>query len=123
VATISPGLLGILPVVGRPGRLSALGERPGRTVLDSSYCSTTNPKEVRMAEFVVNPHRFDPYKNFKFRVKWEGKYVAGVSSVSPLRRTTDVISYRTGSEPSLARKVPGRTNFDPITLERGVTHD
>jgi phage tail-like protein len=76
-----------------------------------------------MPEFVVNPHRFDPYKNFKFRVKWDGKYVAGISSVSPLRRTTEVISYRSGSEPSLAWKAPGRTEFDPITLERGVTHD
>jgi phage tail-like protein len=71
----------------------------------------------------VNPHRFDPYKNFKFRVKWDGRYVAGISSVSPLRRTTEVISYRTGSEPSLSRKAPGRTSFDPIILERGVTHD
>jgi phage tail-like protein len=76
-----------------------------------------------MPEFAVNPHRFDPYKNFKFRVKWEGRYVAGISSVSPLRRTIEVISYRTGSEPSLHRKAPGRTSFDPITLERGVTHD
>lgn len=76
-----------------------------------------------MAEFVVNPHRSDPYKNFKFRVKWEGRYVAGVSSMSPLRRTTEVIAYRTGSEPSISRKAPGRTRFDPITLRRGVTHD
>jgi phage tail-like protein len=76
-----------------------------------------------MPEFPVNPHRFDPYKNFKFRVKWDGKYVAGVSAVSPLRRTTEVISYRTGSEPSTSRKAPGRICFDPITLERGVTHD
>jgi phage tail-like protein len=76
-----------------------------------------------MAEFVVNPHRFDPYKNFKFRVKWEGRYVAGVSSITALRRTTEVITYRTGSEPSISRKVPGRTRFDPITLRRGVTHD
>jgi phage tail-like protein len=76
-----------------------------------------------MAEFVVNPHRFDPYKNFKFRVKWENRYVAGVASVTPLRRTTEVISYRTGSEPSVSRKAPGRTSFDPITLKRGVTHD
>jgi phage tail-like protein len=76
-----------------------------------------------MPEFTVNPHRTDPYKNFKFRVKWEGKYVAGVSSVSPLRRTTEVISFREGSEPSLIRKLPGRTSFEPITLERGVTHD
>jgi phage tail-like protein len=76
-----------------------------------------------MPEFPVNPHRFDPYKNFKFRVKWDGKYVAGVSAVSPLRRTTEVLTYRTGSEPSSSRKAPGRTSFDPITLERGVTHD
>jgi phage tail-like protein len=76
-----------------------------------------------MPEFPVNPHRFDPYKNFRFRVKWDGRYVAGVSSVSPLRRTTEVITYRSGSEPSLSRKAPGRTSFDPITLERGVTHD
>jgi phage tail-like protein len=76
-----------------------------------------------MPEFTVNPQRTDPYKNFKFRVKWEGRYVAGVSSVSPLRRTTEVISFREGSEPSLIRKLPGRTSFEPITLERGVTHD
>jgi phage tail-like protein len=76
-----------------------------------------------MPEFAVNPHRFDPYKNFKFRVKWDGRYVAGISSISPLRRTTEVILYRTGSEPSATRKAPGRSEFDPITLERGVTHD
>ena len=76
-----------------------------------------------MPEFTVNPHRTDPYKNFKFRVKWEGKYVAGISSVSPLRRTTEVMTYRIGSEPSLIRKLPGRIEFEPITLERGVTHD
>jgi phage tail-like protein len=76
-----------------------------------------------MPEFPVNPHRFDPYKNFKFRVKWDGKYVAGISAISPLRRTTEVILFRTGLEPSSTRKLPGRTEFEPITLERGVTHD
>jgi phage tail-like protein len=76
-----------------------------------------------MPEFSVNPHRFDPYKNFKFRVRWDGRYVAGVSHVSPLRRTIEVVTYRTGSEPSLSRKAPGRIGFDPIVLERGVTHD
>jgi phage tail-like protein len=76
-----------------------------------------------MPGFAVNPHRSDPYKNFKFRVKWDGKYVAGISSVSPLLRTTEVISHRSGSEPSLNREMPGRTKFEPITLERGVTHD
>jgi phage tail-like protein len=76
-----------------------------------------------MAQFTVNPHRFDPYKNFKFRVKWDGKYVAGVSKCSALRRTTEVVKHREGGEPSSSRKSPGRTEYEPITLERGVTHD
>ena len=76
-----------------------------------------------MAEFAVNPTRFDPYKNFKFRVKWDGHYVAGVSRVSALKRTTEVIEHREGGDPSTSRKSPGRTQFEPITLERGVTHD
>ena len=76
-----------------------------------------------MAEFTVNPQRFDPYKNFKFRVKWDGKYVAGVSKVSALKRTTEVVKHREGGDPSSTRKSPGRTEYDAITLERGVTHD
>jgi phage tail-like protein len=76
-----------------------------------------------MAEFPVNPTRLDPYKNFKFRVKWDGKYVAGVSKVSPLRRTTEVVTFRSGGDPSTSRKSPGRTEYDAITLERGVTND
>ena len=71
----------------------------------------------------VNARRPDPYKNFKFQVKWDGRYVAGVSKVSPLIRTTEVIDHRSGSDPSMPRKSPGRTSFEPITLERGVTHD
>ena len=76
-----------------------------------------------MAEFTVNPHRLDPYKNFKFRIKWDGRYVAGVSKISGLRRTTEVISHREGGDPSTSHKSPGRTEFDAIILERGVTHD
>ena len=76
-----------------------------------------------MAQFTVNPHRFDPYKNFKFRIKWDGRYVAGISKVSGLRRKTEVIVHREGGDPSTGRKSPGRSEFDPITLERGVTHD
>ncbi len=76
-----------------------------------------------MPEFTVNAQRFDPYKNFKFRVKWDGKYVAGVSKVSPLKRSTDVIEHREGGDPSTSRKSPGRTKYEAITLERGVTHD
>ena len=71
----------------------------------------------------MNPQRFDPYKNFKFRVKWDGRYVAGISKVSALKRTTDVVEHREGGDPSTSRKSPGRTKFDAITLERGVTHD
>ena len=76
-----------------------------------------------MAQFTVNPQRFDPYKNFKFRVKWDGKYVAGISKVSALKRTTEVIEHREGDDPSTSRKSPGRTKYEPITLERGVTQD
>ena len=76
-----------------------------------------------MAEFTVNAQRFDPYKNFKFRVKWDGQYVAGISKVSGLKRTTEVVEHREGGDPSTSRKSPGRTKNDAITLERGVTHD
>ena len=76
-----------------------------------------------MAEFTVNPHRHDPYKKFKFRVKWDGRIVAGVSKVSALKRTTEVIQHREGGDPSSARLSPGLTHFEPVTLERGVTHD
>ncbi len=76
-----------------------------------------------MAQFSVNPSRFDPYKNFKFRVKWDGRYVAGMSKVSALKRTTEVVKHREGGDPSSTRKSPGRTEFEAITLERGVTHD
>ena len=76
-----------------------------------------------MAEFTVNAQRFDPYKNFKFRVKWDGHYIAGISRISALRRTTEVVEHREGGDPSMWRKSPGLTKFEPITLERGVTHD
>ena len=76
-----------------------------------------------MAQFSVNGQRFDPYKNFKFRVKWDGRFVAGISKVSALKRSTDMVEHREGGDPSSTRKSPGRTKFDAITLDRGVTHD
>jgi phage tail-like protein len=76
-----------------------------------------------MAEFSVNTQRFDPYKNFKFKIKWDGKYVAGVSKCSALKRTTEVVKHREGGDPSSSRKSPGRTEYEALTLERGVTHD
>ena len=78
-----------------------------------------------MAQFTVNAQRFDPYKNFKFRVFFEGNAnpVAGVSKVGMLKRTTEVVKHRDGGDPSSSRKSPGRTEYEAITLERGVTHD
>lgn len=76
-----------------------------------------------MPQFTVNPTRLDPYKNFKFRVKWDGQYVAGLSKMSALRRTTEVIQHREGGEHSTSHKSPGRHNYEAITLERGLTHD
>ncbi len=76
-----------------------------------------------MAQFSVNAQRFDPYKNFKFRVKWDGRYVAGISKVGALTRSTEMVEHREGGDPSTSRKSPGRTKFEAITLERGVTHD
>ncbi len=76
-----------------------------------------------MAQFTVNPTRFDPYKQFKFRVKWDGRFIPGVCRVSELRRTTEIVEHREGGDPSTSRKSPGKTTFESITLERGRTHD
>jgi phage tail-like protein len=78
-----------------------------------------------MAQFPANVQRFDPYKNFKFRIKFgiETAYVAGVSKMSALKRTTEPVKHREGGDPSTSRKSPGRTEYEPITLERGLTHD
>jgi phage tail-like protein len=76
-----------------------------------------------VAQFTVNTSRFDPYKNFKFRVRWDGRYVAGISKVGALKRSTEVVEHREGGDPSMSRKSPGRSKYEPVTLERGVTHD
>jgi phage tail-like protein len=76
-----------------------------------------------MAQFPVNPQRLTPYPNFKYRVKWDGRYVAGISKCSALKRSTEVIEHREGGDPSTARKAPGRSKYEAITLERGVTQD
>ncbi len=76
-----------------------------------------------MAQFSMNAQRFDPYKNFKFRLRWDGRYVAGVSKISALTRTTEVVTHREGGDPSTEHRSPGRTTYEAITIERGVTHD
>jgi phage tail-like protein len=67
--------------------------------------------------------RFDPYKNFKFIVKFGNTVVAGASKVGGLKKTTEVVKHREGADPSTSRKSPGRTEFEAITLERGITAD
>jgi len=76
-----------------------------------------------MAQFPVNLQRLTPYLNFKFRLKWDGRYVAGISKCSGLKRTTEIVEHREGGDQSTARKSPGRNKFEAITLERGVTQD
>jgi len=74
-------------------------------------------------EFPINTHRVDPYKNFKFRLLWDKQTVAGISKVSGLKSTTEVVSHRHGGDPSTKHHSPGVTTFEAITLERGITHD
>jgi phage tail-like protein len=76
-----------------------------------------------MPMFTVNTHRQDPYKNFKFKVRWDGQHIAGITKVSPLIRTTEAVITRSGSDPSNEHVSPGTTSYPAITLERGVTHD
>jgi phage tail-like protein len=76
-----------------------------------------------MAKFSVNTHRFDPYRNFKFKIKWDGQYVAGLSKCSALKKTTEMTEWREGGDPSTSRKLPGKTSYEAITLDTGVTHD
>lgn len=76
-----------------------------------------------MPEFSVNAQRSDPYKTHKFRLKWDGRYVAGISRISALKRTSEVVSHRTGGDVASLRRSPGSIHFEPITIERGVTHD
>ncbi|MBI1424596.1 MAG: phage tail protein [Gammaproteobacteria bacterium] len=76
-----------------------------------------------MAKFVVNSYREDPYRNFKFKVKIDNEYVAGLHKCSALKRTIEVVDWREGGDPTHSRKLVGKASFEPITLEQGVTHD
>ncbi|WP_213956936.1 phage tail protein [Variovorax sp. dw_954] len=76
-----------------------------------------------MAIYPANPQRLDPYKNFKFRLKWDGQFVAAISKMSSLKRTTEVVEFRSGGDQSTSYKSPGRQKYEAITLERGLTQD
>jgi len=74
--------------------------------------------------FTVNINRFDPYKSFRFLIYFGGNTspVAAVSKVGGLKRSSDVIEYKQGGD-AIIRKGLGRTKYEPITCERGITHD
>jgi phage tail-like protein len=76
-----------------------------------------------MPKFTVNSDRFDPYHNFKFKIKWDGQYVAGLSKCSALKKTTESTPWYEAGDQSVPHKLPGKTTYDPITLSAGVTHD
>jgi len=76
-----------------------------------------------MPMFNVNAHRIDPYKNFRFRVTWDGRTVAALSKMSAVKKMTEAIEWRAAADGGIVRKLPGRTKFEPITFEAGLTHD
>lgn len=76
-----------------------------------------------MAKFTVNAQRYDPYRNFKFRIKVDNVYVAGLSKCTALKKTTEMVEWREGGDPSTTHKLPGKTKYEPVTLTAGVTHD
>jgi phage tail-like protein len=76
-----------------------------------------------MPKFTVNAQRFDPYKVFPFRVKFDNVYVAGLSKCSALKKTTEKIDWYESGDPSTPHRLPGKTSYEAITLTAGVTHD
>jgi len=78
---------------------------------------------VTAREFSVNPHRIDPYQQFKFRVKWDGQYIPGIVHISGLNRQTEVVQHRAGGDLNSIRRIPGKTVYEPVTIKRGRTHD
>jgi phage tail-like protein len=72
-----------------------------------------------MAQFSVNATRFDPYKNFKFRVKWDGKYVAGISKVGALKRSTEPVEHREGGDPRPHASPPAAPSTRPSRWSAG----
>lgn len=76
-----------------------------------------------MPTFNVNAHRIDPYKNFRFRVTWDGRLVAALSKMSAIKKATEAIEWRAAADAGITRKMPGRTKFEPVTFEAGLTHD
>jgi phage tail-like protein len=76
-----------------------------------------------MARLTPQTNRFDPYRNFRFRVKWDGQYVAGLTKMGALKRTTEMVEFREAGENITSRKLPGKTSYTAVSLEAGITYD
>ncbi len=76
-----------------------------------------------MARMNASTNRFDPYRNFRFKVKWDGQYVAGLSKMTALKRSTEMTEWHEAGENIVSRKLPGKTKYEAVTLEAGVTYD
>jgi phage tail-like protein len=98
-------------------RLSAYQDRiAGEATLEGAHAGLLEP-------FVGLSSRVDPYRNFRFRVTLDGVVVPGITRISALRRSAQVLEHRDGADPDTVQRLPGRMEYDPITLERGVTRD
>jgi phage tail-like protein len=76
-----------------------------------------------MARMTPTTDRFDPYRNFRFRVKWDGQYVAGMTKMGALKRTTEMVEFREAGENIVSRKLPGKSSYQAVSLEAGITYD
>jgi len=76
-----------------------------------------------MARMTAQTDRFDPLRTFRFKVKWDGQYVAGLTKMGALKRTTEMVEFREAGENITSRKLPGKTSFQAVTLEAGLTYD
>ena len=76
-----------------------------------------------MAQFAVNAQRFDLYKGFKFRMRWDGHYVKRISRLGALEHSTEIVQRRENVDPATSRTSPGCTKYEALTLGHGVTHD
>jgi phage tail-like protein len=73
--------------------------------------------------FSANPHRYDPYRSFMFRVSIDGQPVAALKKMSGLKRTVEAVKWRSAGDPTHERVLPGGATYEAITLEQGLTHD
>ncbi len=73
--------------------------------------------------FTVNAHRFDPYRTFKFQCLIDGKAVAGLQKMGALKKKVSEVKWRSAGDPTSQRILPGGTEYEPVTLEQGLTHD